>query len=110
MDILSEIIEISTEMVNSLEESGFFEENQFIDRIPLKRALQIAMQRKWEQEDEMILTDKEFLKVCNDVSNKGIGKTIEDLVDKGALNMSVNENGEILYSANKDFNWEENGF
>ena len=107
MDILSEIIELSTEMVNSLEEDGFFEEHQFVDRIPLKRALQIAMQRKWEQEDDMLLTDKEFLEVCQNVSNNGIGKTIEDLVDKGALNMSVNEDGEILYSANKDYNWEE---
>jgi hypothetical protein len=107
MDILSEIIELSTEMVNSLEEDGFFEEHQFIDRIPLKRALQIAMQRKWEQEDDMILTDKQFLEVCQNVSNNGIAKTIEDLIDKGALNMSVNEDGEILYSSNKDFKWNE---
>ena len=107
MDILSEIIEISDEMVNSLEEDGFFEEHQFIDRIPLKRALQIAMQRKWEQEDDMILTDKEFLDVCNVVSNNGIGKTIEDLIDKGALNMSINEDGEILYSANKNFQFDK---
>jgi hypothetical protein len=107
MDILSEIIEVSDEMVNSLEEDGFFEEHQFIDRIPLKRALQIAMQRKWEQEDDMLLNDKEFLEVCKSVSNKSIGKTIEDLVDKGALNMSVNEDGEILYSANKDFQFDK---
>ena len=107
MDILSEIIELSTEMVNSLEEDGFFEEHQFIDRIPLKRAIQTAMQRKWEQENDMILTDKEFLEVCQSVSNNGISKTIEDLIDKGALNMSVNEDGEILYSANKDYEWEK---
>ena len=107
MQILSEIIEVSDEMVNSLQEDGFFEEHQFIDRIPLKRALQIAMQRKWEQENDMILTDKEFLEVCQMVSNNGIGKTIEDLVDKGALNMSVNKDGEILYSANKDFQFED---
>ena len=107
MDILNEIIELSTEMVNSLEEDRFFEEHQFIDRIPLKRALQIAMQRKWEQEDDMILTDKEFLDVCNVVSNNGIGKTIEDLIDKVALNMSINEDGEILYSANKDFQFDK---
>ena len=107
MDILSEIIEISDEMVNSLEEDGFFEEHQFIDRIPLKRALQIAMQRKWEQENDMLLTDKEFLEICKLVSNNGISKTIEDLVDKGALNMSVNEDGEILYSANKDFQFDK---
>ena len=107
MDILSEIIEISDEMVNSLEEDGFFEEHQFIDRIPLKRALQIAMQRKWEQEDDMFLNDEEFLEVCKSVSNKSIGKTIENLVDRGALNMSVNEDGEILYSANKDFQFDK---
>jgi hypothetical protein len=107
MQILSEIIEVSDEMVNSLQEDGFFEEHQFIDRIPLKRALQIAMQRKWEQENDMVLTDKEFLEVCQNVSNNGIGKTIEDLVDKGALNMSVNKDGEILYSANKDYKFED---
>jgi hypothetical protein len=55
----------------------------------------------------MLLTDKEFLEVCQSVSNKSIGKTIEDLVDRGALNMSVNEDGEILYSANKDFQFDK---
>lgn len=107
MDILTEIVEISTEMVNSLEEDGFFVEHQFIDRIPLKRALQITMQRKWEQEDDMLLTDNEFLEVCKSVSNAGISKTIEDLVDKGALNLSVNTDGEILYSANKDYEFDK---
>jgi hypothetical protein len=107
MEILSEIIDASNEMMNVLDETGFFEESPFIDRIPLKRALQIAMQRKWEQEDDMFLNDKEFLDVCQSVSNESIGKTIEDLVDKGALDMSVNEDGEILYSANKNFKWDE---
>ena len=106
MDILSEIIEASNHMIDALEETDFFIETPFIDRIPLKRALQIAMQRKWEQEGDMFLTDKEFLEVCQTVSNNSISKTIEDLVDKGALNMSVNETGEILYSANKDYQWE----
>ena len=106
MDILSEIIEVSNHMIASLEETDFFVETPFIDRIPLKRALQIAMQRKWEQEDDMLLNDKEFLEVCQSVSSKSIGKTIEDLIDKGALNMSVNKDGEILYSANKDFKFD----
>ena len=106
MEILSEIIEASNHMIDALEETDFFVETPFIDRIPLKRALQIAMQRKWEQEGDMFLNDKEFLEVCQSVSNKSIGQTIEDLVDKGALNMSVNENGEILYSANKDFQFD----
>lgn len=107
MDILSEIIEVSNQMIDSLEENDFFVEAPFIDRIPLKRALQIAMQRKWEQEDEMYLNDAEFLEVCKKVSADGIGKTIGDLVDKGALDMSINEDGEILYSANKDFQFDK---
>jgi len=107
MDILNEIVEVSNQMIDSLEENDFFVEAPFIDRIPLKRALQIAMQRKWEQEDEMYLNDEEFLEVCKKVSADGIGKTIGDLVDKGALDMSINEDGEILYSANKDFQFDK---
>jgi hypothetical protein len=107
MDILSEIIEVSNQIMDSLEENDFFLENPFLEQIPLKRALQIRMQQKWEQEEEIHLTDDEFLDVCQSVSNNQIGKTIEDLVDKGALNMSINEDGEIVYSANKDYEWEK---
>jgi hypothetical protein len=107
MDILSEIIEASDQIIQVLEETEFFEENHFINRLPLKRALQTAMQRKWEQSEDIFLTDTEFIAVCNSVSNNGIAETIEDLVDKGALNLSVNEDGEILYSANKDFKFED---
>lgn len=106
MDILSEIIEVSNQIIDTLNEGGFFEENLFIDESSLRQALQIKMQRKWEQEDEMFLTDNEFLEVCESINVNSIGKTIEDLVEKGALNMSVNEDGEILYSANKDFKFD----
>jgi len=109
MDILSEIIEVSNQIIDTLEENDFFIENQFVDQISLKRALQIRMQQKWEQEEEIFLTDEEFLEVCQSVSNNEIANTIESLVDKGALNMSVNKDGEILYSANKDYNWEDDG-
>jgi hypothetical protein len=107
MDILSEIIEVSNQIMDSLEENDFFLENPFLEQIPLKRALQIRMQQKWEQEEEIHLSDEEFLDVCQSVSNNEIANTIESLVDKGALNMSVNEDGEILYSANKDYEWEK---
>jgi hypothetical protein len=107
MDILSEIIEASNHMIDALEENDFFLENPFLEQISLKRALQIRMQQKWEQEDDMFLTDEEFLDVCQSVSNNEIANTIESLVDKGALNMSVNEDGEIVYSANKDYEWEK---
>jgi hypothetical protein len=107
MDILSEVIEVSNEIIETLEENDFFLENPFVEQIPLLRALQIRMQQKWEQEGEIFLDDEEFFEVCQNVSNNEIGKTIEDLVDKGALDMSINEDGEILYSANKDFQFEK---
>lgn len=107
MNILSEIIEVSEQIVSSLEENNFFLENQFIEQHLLRRALQIRMQRKWEQEDDMLLSESEFLDVCHKVSNEEIGKTIETLVDKGAINMAINRDGEILYSANKDFQFDK---
>jgi hypothetical protein len=107
MDILSEIIEASNHMIDALEENDFFLENPFLEQISLRRALQIRMQQKWEQEEEIHLSDEEFLDVCQSVSNNEIANTIESLVDKGALNMSVNEDGEIVYSANKDYEWEK---
>ena len=107
MQILTEIIEISNQMVDTLDENGFFYEHIFLERLPLKIALQEKMQRKWEQENEMILTDGEFLQVCNEVNADSIAKTIADLVEKGAVNVSINESGEIIYSANKAFNTDE---
>jgi hypothetical protein len=107
MDILSEIIEVSNQIIETLDENDFFIENPFIEQIPLRRALQIRMQQKWEQEEEIFLSDDEFLEVCQSVSNNEIANTIEALVDKGALNMSVNEGGEILYSANKDYQFDD---
>ena len=108
MDILNEIIEVSNQIVDTLDEHEFFEENVFIERLQLKRNFQTAMQRKWEQEDNMFLTDTEFLKVCNDTMEANISTTIMDLVEQGALDMSVNPNGEILYSNNKNFKWDTN--
>jgi hypothetical protein len=106
MDILNEIIEVSNQIIDTLDEHEFFEENVFIERLQLKRNFQITMQRKWEQENNMFLTDAEFLKVCNETMEVTINNTIMDLVDKGALDMSVNEDGEILYSNNKNFNYD----
>jgi len=103
MHILTEIVEVSDSIIGTLKETGFFEEHVFVEKIPLKLKLQEAMQRKWEQENEMLLTDKEFLKVCDEVMHETLSQTIGGLVDKGALNMSIDENGEINYSANPDF-------
>ena len=65
------------------------------------------MQRRWEEFDDYKLTWEEVEGVIQDVLNESVSNTIEDLMDKGALNMSINKDGEILYKANKDFNFDE---
>ena len=104
MDILTEIIEVSDSLIGTLKETVFFEEHIFIEEIPLKLKLQETMQRKWEQEGQMLLTDKEFVKVCDEVMHVALGETLGGLVDKEALEMSIDENGEINYSVNPNFN------
>jgi hypothetical protein len=103
VEILSEIIELSNEMIDTLDESGFFEEHVFLERLPLKRKLQIVMQRKWEQEGEIKLSDSEFLSVCNSAIGDNIADTLGSLVNKGAVYMNVDSTGEISYTANKGF-------
>ena len=107
MDILPEIIALSNEMIDTLDEAEFFEGNPFIERLPLKRKLQITMQRKWEQEGDMYLTDLECEMVMQEVLSESVGDTIESLVDKGALNMNIDKDGTILYKVNKDFNFDQ---
>lgn len=106
MDILPEIIEVTNEMIDALDESGFFENNPFIERLPLKRKLQNLMQRRWEEFDDYHLSWDEVEGVMQDVLNDTVSNTLEDLVDKGAINMSISEEGDILYSANKDFDFD----
>jgi hypothetical protein len=104
MDILTEIIELSNSIIGTLKETGFFDEHVFIEEIPLKRKLRESMQRKWEQEGEILLTDTQFIEICNEVSGVAIGETLANLVDKEALEMSIDTNGEINYSVNPNFN------
>lgn len=107
MEILPEIIELSNEMIDTLDEAGFFENNPFIERLPLKRKLQSTMQRKWEEQFEMYLTEEECENVMKETLSDSVANTIEDLVVKGALNMSIDSDGVINYSANKNFNFDE---
>ncbi len=107
MEIIPEIIELSNEMIDTLDEAGFFESNPFIERLPLKRKFQYTMQRKWEEQNEIHLTEDECENVKKETLSDSVANTIEDLVVKGALNMSVGSDGEINYSANKNFNFDE---
>ena len=107
MDILNEIIEVSNNIIETLDEAGFFEENPFCDENALRKNLQIKMQRKWEQQEEILLDENEFLDAINETISQTVSDTLSDLVDKGAVNMSIDADGEIIYSSNKDYNIDE---
>ena len=95
--------ELATGIVSTLEEHGFFEENPFVSHNALYKKLSKRMNEKYESTGEMLLTDVEFLEAANEVSEETVSETLESLVDKGALNMSIDENGDINYSANPEF-------
>jgi len=108
MEILIEIVELSNQIVRELSLSGFFEENPFIDKAELKKKLQRRMQKKWEATGQMVLSENEFLHVSNEVVEDNVSKTLTELVDKGALDMGVNGEGDITFSINKDFDFDKN--
>jgi uncharacterized protein YjgD (DUF1641 family) len=98
MDILTEIIEVSDEMIDALKEENFFEETPFIDELKLKRAIQIQMQYNWEQTDNMYLNDEQFFQIVTDLMSDGISNGLSDLIESGHVQAAVNPNGEIVYS------------
>jgi len=107
MEILPEIIEVTNLMIDTLDENEFFQNNPFIERLPLKRKLQNLMQRRWEEFDDYRLSWNEVEGVMQEVVHESVSTTLENLVGKGAINMSIDKSGEIIYSANKDFDFEK---
>jgi hypothetical protein len=103
MDILSEIIETVDNMMDTLNESGFYEQYIFCDPFKLRRELEIQMQRNWEQLDDMYLSDKQFTEIVERLTTEGIHKTFGDMVMDGTIVMdSVNADGELLYKLNPE--------
>lgn len=102
MNILSEIIEKSEDIIALLDSNGFFDKNIFCPKCRLKIELQIRMQRKWEQENEINLSTTEFEQVIREINREELSEALFDLVDKKILKLSVNTEGELTYSLNND--------
>jgi hypothetical protein len=98
MNILTEIVEKSDEIVDVLNQTNFFDDYPFIDEKVFKYRLQVAMQRKWEQSDDMNLSSNEFIKLVKTVSSDGIAETINEMCEKDLLRMAVNPKGELVYT------------
>jgi len=98
MNILTEIVEKSDEIVDVLNKTNFFDDYPFIDEKVFKYRLQVTMQRKWEQTDDMNLTSEEFIILVRVVSSDGIAETINEMCEKNLLRMAVNPKGELVYT------------
>ena len=98
MNILTEIIEVSDAMIDTLREENFFVETPFINELALKRELQKHMQYNWEQTNSMHLNDEQFLQIVNDLIAEGVSNGLSDLIESGHVQAGVNPNGEIVYS------------
>ena len=98
MNILTEIIEKSDEIVDILKQTNFFGDYPFVDEDVFKYRLQVAMQRRWEQTDDMNLTSEEFIILVRVVSSEGISATINEMCEKNLLRMAVNPKGELVYT------------
>lgn len=102
MNILLEIVEKSDDIITLLDSNGFFDKNIFCPRARLKIELQIKMQKKWEQENDMHLSSTEFEQVISEINREELSETLFDLVDKKLLKLSINGNGKLIYSLNND--------
>lgn len=98
MNILTEIIEVSDEIITTLKEENFFVETPFINELELKREIQKQMQYNWEQTERMYLNDEQFLQIVNDLIAEGISNGLSDLIESGHVQAGVNPDGEIVYS------------
>ena len=98
MNILTEIIEKSDEIIDILNQTNFFGDYPFVDENIFKYRLQVAMQRRWEQTDDMNLSSEEFIILVRAVSSEGISATINEMCEKNLLRMAVNPKGELVYT------------
>lgn len=98
MNILSEIIEKSDNIIGILSKTNFFNDYPFIDVDKFKYKLQVAMQYKWEQYEEINLTSKEFSHLIHLASQDGISETLYEMSERELLSLSVNKNGQLVYT------------
>ncbi len=105
MNILTEITELADQMLLELLETGFFNENVFVDALELKRKMEIQMQYNWEQIEDIHLSETQLIDIIKEVHREGIIKTMDTLyMDEILVADSIDTNGEIVYKLNPEIN------
>jgi hypothetical protein len=92
-------------MLLELLETGFFNENVFVDALELKRKMEIQMQYNWEQLEDIHLSEAQLIDIIKEVHKDGIVKTMDKLyMDELLVVDSINKDGELVYKLNPEKN------
>jgi hypothetical protein len=102
MKILKEIVDKSEDIIAILDSNDFFGKNIFCPKSRLKIELQYNMQHKFDASGCFHLNGDEFAQIVSQINKEEISDTLYSLVDKGVLSISINENGELIYSQSKE--------
>ena len=103
MNILTEISELADQIILELFETGFFDENVFVDGIDLKNEMEKQMQYNWEQLNDMHLSETQLMDIIKNVHTNGIHKTFNKMyMDELLVADSINADGEIVYKINPE--------
>ena len=95
MDLNYEIKNCAQGIIDALGETDFFKVNVFVE----PDVLQECLIKKMKEKESAELFDSEFSDAVNEAHQIGVNQTLEDLLDKGLVNMSIMPNGEIGYKA-----------
>jgi hypothetical protein len=105
MDISNEIMETADSIMSRLEEYGFYEQHLYCDPFKLRTELELQMQFNFIQNDDMFITDEQFIAIVNKLTIDSIDNEISEMIIDGTIVMdSVDTNGEIVYKLNSDSN------
>lgn len=89
------------QLIQSLALTSFFEDYPFLEKEALDAAIDKRLDEKIEARLPPFITDLEFFELCDMISKKQHQKTLVEMFLNGALNLSINEDGQFSYSANK---------
>lgn len=101
MDILWEISEKSNDIIALLDSNGFFDKPQFKHFCPKSRLrveLELKMKEKWDEGKDFNLSNAEFENIIRTIVQDEVSETLYDLIESNKIEMSVNQNGKIVYS------------
>jgi len=98
MDWKEEINEKAEHIIRILKKGSFFEDYPFILPFKLKIALELAMIEKLNNFKLIDLSKKELCELVTKLNREGLSDTLYECSQKGYLKLSINKEGELVYT------------